>query len=103
MLSVTVQSSRVVPGRFAIRPWMQGALTYSTISLAMLDSAGEKSSSQIESVVPLAPNWRTNSLMRTAGSAKLPSVAVQVCWITGQGQDAAPQDVSVLGAFQPTT
>ena len=57
VLSVTVQSSRVVPGRFAIRPWMQGALTYSTISLAMLDSAGEKSSSQIESVVPLAPKW----------------------------------------------
>ena len=28
-LSMTVQSSRVVPGCFAIRPWMQGALTYS--------------------------------------------------------------------------
>ena len=33
--SVTVQSSRVVPGRFAIRPRMQGALTYWTMLLAM--------------------------------------------------------------------
>ena len=42
--------------------------------------------------------------MRTAGSAKLPSAAVHECAIIGQGQDAAPHDVSeVLGAFQFTT
>ena len=43
-------------------------------------------------------------MMRTAGSAKLPSsAAVHECAITGHGHDAAPHDVSaVLGAFQVT-
>ena len=42
-------------------------------------------------------------VMRTAGSAKLLSVAVHECVICGQGHDWAPQDVSAtLGAIQCT-
>src|SRR3982750_3029395 len=63
-----------------------------------------KLSWQIGNTRPCAPNCLTNSAVRTPGSAKLVSLAVHACAITGHGQEAAPQELSfVLGAFHVTT
>src|SRR5262249_31197889 len=66
-------------------------------------SAEPKFMSQIDDRMPFVPNEFTNVAMRTAGSAKLPSVAVHACVISGHGQDDALQDVSAVdGVFQCT-
>jgi len=93
----------MVPGFFATRPRMQGALTYLTMLSATLESAGAKSSSQIDSRLPVSPKSLTSSLIRTAGSPKLPSAAWQECAISGHGHDTAPHDESMtVGVCQWT-
>ena len=83
----TVQSGSCVPGFIATVCVMQGGCSCALISIAMRSSDGPKLSAQIGNTRPLAPNWFTNSTMRTDGSAKLPSLAVHECAICGQGQD----------------
>src|SRR5262245_38706010 len=101
---MTVQSGSVVPGFIAIWPGMQGGCSVALISAAIWSSDGPKSASQIDIARPLAPNCSTNSWTRMLGSAKLVSAAVQECPITGHGQDAAPQEVSVpLVGFRQVT
>src|SRR5436190_10022023 len=66
-------------------------------------NAGPKLASQIDDRNPLVPKAVTACAMRTDGSAKRPSVAVQECATCGQGQEAAPQEVSMtLGDLQVT-
>ena len=101
--AVTLQSGRPVVGFSPTRPGMHLGLRSELINIAARSSAGARSSVQIGNTSPLPPNACTNSLVRTPGSAKLPSLAMHEWAITGHGQDAAPHDVSVvLGFFQVT-
>src|SRR6185436_13165490 len=84
----TLQSKSPVAGSIATVCVMQGGCSDALISDAMRSSDGPKFVSQIGSTRPFAPNWLTNSTMRTDGSAKLPSEAVHECPITGQGHCA---------------
>src|SRR5262249_37742061 len=86
-------------------PAMQGGCRVALIRSPMRCSDGAKSVAQIGRFRPFAPNSLTKSAMRTPGSAKLPSLAVHECAMTGQGQVCiiVLHDVSaVLGAFQVT-
>jgi hypothetical protein len=98
-MPVAVQSG-TAPGGPPVPP---PAASNVPIRLAICCSAGPKFVSQIDEAIPFAPNADTHSLMRTLGSAKLPSAAMHECATTGHGHDAAPHDVSItLGFFHVT-
>ena len=100
----TAQSGSVEPGLVATLPTTQGGCSEALIRSPMRIREPAKLWSQIESARPLAPNCCTSCWTRIAGSAKLLSVAVHECEISGHGQDVAPQDMSaLLGFFQCTS